>query len=313
MQINFSLGREYNKLHSLPNQVRTGRIETMGFRRHIGIGFALVLSGTAMAQTPQGGGPPDRRVPETAPIPCLIEPHRLVKLATPVPGVLEQVMVDRGDIVAKGALIARLESAVEEADVAAAKVRSEDDSTIQQKEARRDYAESKRARLEQLRASSQYVARGTYEEAESDARQTRAEVQQAKTALRLNQIDLLHARAKLAQRSIFSPIDGMVTERNLSAGEYAFDQAPVITLAELDPLNVEAFLPIGQYGSLKPGSKMLVRPEAPIGGTYKATVAVIDRLLDSRSGTFGVRLLLANPGHVLPAGIRCEIVAALPE
>ena len=91
MQINFSLGREYNKLHRLPNQVRTGRIETMGSRRHIGIGFALVLSGTATAQTPQGGGPPDRRLPEAAPIPCLIEPHRLVKLATPVPGVADQL------------------------------------------------------------------------------------------------------------------------------------------------------------------------------------------------------------------------------
>jgi hypothetical protein len=37
-----------------------------------------------------------------------------------------------------------------------------------------------------------------------------------------------------------------------------------------------------------------------------ATVKVIDRLLDAASGTFGVRLELANRQHRIPAGIRCS-------
>jgi RND family efflux transporter MFP subunit len=274
----------------------------------------MLLSGPILARPilALAAGTADQ-TPAAARIPCLIEPHRLIKLATPVPGVLDQVLVDRGDKVTKGMLVARLESAVEEAELAAAKVKSEDDSTVQQKQARKDYTEAKRARMEQLRSSSQYVARGTYEEAESDATQARAELLQAKTALKLARIDFQQSMAKLDQRTIHSPIDGMVTERSLSPGEYAYDQASVLTIAELDPLNVEAFLPIGQYGTLKLGSRMRVRPEAPIGGSYIATVAVIDRVLDSRSGTFGVRLLLADPEHLLPAGIRCELAGTEPE
>jgi len=44
-----------------------------------------------------------------------------------------------------------------------------------------------------------------------------------------------------------------------------------------------------------------------IGGTYAATVTVVDRVLDAASGTFGVRLTLPNPDLQLPAGIRCKV------
>jgi hypothetical protein len=36
-----------------------------------------------------------------------------------------------------------------------------------------------------------------------------------------------------------------------------------------------------------------------------ATVSVIDNVLDAASDTFGVRLLLANPKHEMPAGVNC--------
>jgi hypothetical protein len=50
-----------------------------------------------------------------------------------------------------------------------------------------------------------------------------------------------------------------------------------------------------------------VRPEAPIGGSHQAKVAVVDRVLDASSGTFGVRLELPNADRALPAGARCRV------
>jgi hypothetical protein len=35
-------------------------------------------------------------------------------------------------------------------------------------------------------------------------------------------------------------------------------------------------------------------------------VAIVDRVVDSASGTFGVRLDLANPKGDIPAGIKCR-------
>jgi hypothetical protein len=81
----------------------------------------------------------------------------------------------------------------------------------------------------------------------------------------------------------------------------------VLTLAQIDPLRVEVFVPTEYFGQIRIDSKAEVRPEQPIGGVYVATVTVVDRVLDAASGTFGVRLALPNPRLTLPGGIRCKV------
>jgi len=54
------------------------------------------------------------------------------------------------------------------------------------------------------------------------------------------------------------------------------------------------------------GTKLKVVGEQPVGGTYMATVEVIDPIIDATSSTFGIRLLLPNPDHKIPAGLRCK-------
>ena len=61
------------------------------------------------------------------------------------------------------------------------------------------------------------------------------------------------------------PVDGIVVERNMSPGEYAHEQSPILTIAEIDPLNVEVFVPISMYGTIAEGTPAEVRPAAPIG------------------------------------------------
>src|SRR5262245_16012897 len=48
---------------------------------------------------------------------CLIEPSMVVNVGSPVDGVIEQVLVDRGAQVTKGQVVARLQSGVEAAAV----------------------------------------------------------------------------------------------------------------------------------------------------------------------------------------------------
>ena len=63
---------------------------------------------------------------------------------------------------------------------------------------------------------------------------------------------------------------------------------------------------------VRTGMIATVRPGEPIGGAYIAVVAVVDRVFDPSSGTFGVRLELDNPGNKLPGGQRCTVTFTLP-
>jgi multidrug efflux pump subunit AcrA (membrane-fusion protein) len=110
----------------------------------------------------------------------------------------------------------------------------------------------------------------------------------------------------LNQRTISSPINGVVVERYLSPGEH-ISQEKIFKIAQIDPLNVEVIVPVELFGSVKPGNFGEVRLDPLLPGTYKAKVTVVDRVVDAASGTFGVRLELPNPGNKIPAGIRCAV------
>jgi multidrug efflux pump subunit AcrA (membrane-fusion protein) len=92
----------------------------------------------------------------------------------------------------------------------------------------------------------------------------------------------------------------------LGQGEYAFDQAQLVTVAQLNPLHVEAFVPLSLYQKIRAGMVAEIYPEQPIGGRYQAKVTIVDHVFDAASGTIGVRLELPNPEHKLPAGLKCQ-------
>jgi len=237
---------------------------------------------------------------------CLIQPTQVLKLGTPIPGLLNEVLVDRGAIVKKGDVIARLESTVETASVALAQARAENQSSLQAARARLEFQSRKSDRMTKLRKTDN-VPVSTADEAETAARVAESELREAEVNLDLAKLDLGRANEVLRQRTIRSPIDGVVVERKLGPGEYAFDQAHLVTVSQIDPLRVEVYVPLNQFGRIRVGMTAEVEPEDPVGGKHTATVTVVDHVFDPASGTIGVRLELANPGNALPAGLKCQV------
>lgn len=237
---------------------------------------------------------------------CLIEPKQLLKLAAPVQGVVASVAVDRGDRVRKGQVVARLEYEVEEANAQIAAVHAANDTAVTSGRSRVDYLHRKMGRNEQLRPGN-IVSFATADEAASDARVAEAQLREAELNVAQARLEARRAAGLLRQREVVSPVDGVVTERALGPGEFRNDQAHILTVAQMDPLRIETFLPIAAYGKIKVGDTASVMPEQPVGGRYTATVSVVDQVLDAASGTVGVRLDLPNPTFALPAGIHCRV------
>jgi len=238
--------------------------------------------------------------------PCLIEPKQVLKLAAPVQGMVAAVEVDRGDRVRKGQVLARLDSEVEEASALLARVRAANDTAVASGRARLEFLTRKQSRNAQLRATDA-VSFAQLDESTADARVAEAALREAELNVAVARLEQRRAEGLLQQRRIISPVNGVVTERLLGPGEFRNDQAHVLTIAEIDPLRIETFLPLATYGQIKVGDKAEVLPEAPVGGRYAATVTVVDHVFDAASGTIGVRLELPNPDAALPAGIHCRV------
>lgn len=244
--------------------------------------------------------------PEHAQFDCVIEPEQTVKLASPAVGLIARLDVDRGDVVAKGQVVGKLEDGVEEATLALAKAKARNDYTIKATQARVEFLRSKQDRAGQLMAKS-FASQATAEEALAEAKVAEEQLSEARLNLEIARLEVQRAEELLKQRHLYSPIDGIVVERLLVPGEYRNEQTPILTLAAMNPLRVEVFLPTALFGQIHVGTEALVTPEQPLGNRYPAVVTVVDRVFDAASGTFGVRLRLPNPAFSLPAGIRCRI------
>jgi RND family efflux transporter MFP subunit len=242
------------------------------------------------------------------PYECLIEPNQSIEIRSSVEGVIEKVMVKRGDKVRAGQVLAQLESNAERSAVELARYRSEVEGRIATAKNRSDYATKKLDRSNNLYAKS-FVAAQVRDEAEAEKKITESELREATENREVAKYEHRHALDLLSRRTLRSPIDGVVMDRLLNPGDLAeagTGRKPILKLVQVAPLRVEVVLPLEAFGKLKLNSTAEVLPEG-LGGRYGATVTVIDSVLDSASGTFGVRLTLPNAKGDLPAGIRCQV------
>ncbi|UCC57508.1 MAG: efflux RND transporter periplasmic adaptor subunit [Gammaproteobacteria bacterium] len=236
---------------------------------------------------------------------CLMEPHRTVEVKSAIDGRIEVINVERSDFVTAGQPLVVFESDVEKASVELARAKTEMKAEYNSSKVSHRFAVRKLGRFDGL-AEEGVVAVQTKDEVETEAALARLQTVQAKENKLLAELELARAIAALDQHTVESPLTGVVVERFKSPGEYPEDSA-ILTLAQLDPLNVEVLLPASMFGSIKPGMKASVAPESPLDGSYQAEVKIVDRVVDASSGTFGVRLELPNPDNKLPGGLKCVV------
>jgi RND family efflux transporter MFP subunit len=207
----------------------------------------------------------------------LIEPYEIVKISSQVAGILETV-AERGDIVRKGQVVAKLRAGVEHANVNLARAQ----------------VEFSKRKLERNREMflQKHISEHEKDEIETEIAKGEALLQDA--------------IEKLEMRTIRSTVDGVVMKRDLSTGEYVGEK-PILAIAQIHPLNVEVVVPVKRLGSVHQGMHAEIRPEPPVGGVYAGKVVIVDKVVDAASGTFGVRVELPNPSFNLPAGLRCWV------
>ncbi|MBA2777289.1 efflux RND transporter periplasmic adaptor subunit [Billgrantia kenyensis] len=242
---------------------------------HVGVLSSLVLlaglwGGGVLAQENGAAG--------FGELSCLVEPGRQATLSSQVPGVIEAIQVEPGDRVEPGDTLFTLRRDVELASVALERARA-------------DYAERRVQRNQRM------IERGMLSESERD---------EIDTDMRLASMQVNLANARLEQMTHRAPFAGLITQRLAEEGEY-IDATPVLELVQLDPLRIEAVMPLTAFGAVAAGDTLEVSLLAPAGREVTAQVQRVDSVIDASSGTFGVGLVLENPEGRIPAGINCRL------
>lgn len=239
---------------------------------------------------------------------CLIEPTQLVDLASPVTGLLDRVLVKRGDRITKGQLLATLESRAEQAAVELADFKSKQLGPTRIAESKIEFSKKKFDRRRAL-ANERLLSSQDSDDAESEYRAAESELLVATESRQLAKIEFQQQSSLLNLRSIRSPFDGVVVDQAAFPGEViepGSNKKVILKVAQLDPLRVHVILSKDHFGRIAPGMSVAVTPEIPVRGNYTARVKSVDRLIDAASGTFVVLLEMSNPRMEIPAGVKCK-------
>lgn len=238
------------------------------------------------------------------PLGCLIEPQQVAEVGSPVVGIVQEMLVERGDRVVKGQVLARLRADVERAQVSVAHTRSQAEADEQAAVANVSFNRQKFERAQDL-LNKKFISEQALDQARTEFDVAEQRLAQAREQRRIADRELGLAAAQLAQRSIRSPIDGVVAERYLSVGE-RIEEKPLVRIARIDPLKVQVVVPAALYGKIQPGGTASVQPQLPDTPLVNARVTLVDKVIDAPSNTFRVQLELPNPELAIPAGLRCQ-------
>lgn len=176
-------------------------------------------------------------------------------------GRLERVLVEEGQAVARGALLAAFETDELRATLAEAQAR------IAEAEAEVRLADANRARKQRL-IDEQIVSTHDFDQATRD-------LETARARLETNRATVVRIEAQLQKSRILAPIAGSVLLRHVDAGETLEAGARVVTLADLGRLRIEGEADEADAAALSLGSAVTIRSDGYPGQTWKGRVEEI--------------------------------------
>jgi len=273
--------------------------------RYLGLGtFIAVVSGTFLMPPVEQA---DASTGKLSGFECVVQPSIVADLGVAVPGIIEVLHFDRADYVAAGTVLAELDSDLERASLALAERLSTVSTALELRQLNAAFGSRTLERNQALYQKSS-ISRQTLDQVKTESRIAGLQVRQERENREIARLEAERARAALQRRQVVSPIDGAITERYKSIGEYVSDE-PVFQVAQLDPLRIEVVVPLENLNSIESGMDaavtLMVDGFDSEGRT--ATVRRIDPVADAASGTYGVWLELSNPDLTIPSGVRCQV------
>ena len=227
-------------------------------------------------------------------ITALTEPSSDIVMSFTVAGRVKNIPVKEGQLVQAGDLLIELNAEALEARLRQLTLEAENSAELLASEAELRQKRQDLVKLEQA-YSKGAATKIELEHALLDVEISEYRLQAAGHARQVAVHKKEEAEAEIREYRLLSPTSGLVEKLELEAGETAKTSEDAVRVVGLDPLWVEADVPLGSFESFAPGREiMVVFP----GGLEKTGLVVFrGSVADSASDTIRLRLEVSNPEH----------------
>ena len=272
-----------------------------------------------------------RKVDKTISVTGSLHPDETVSVSSEVPGRVSSILVDFGQNVRKGQVIAELDKqelnlALDRSRAALAQalarlgldpsqenIKPTNTPSIRQALAQMEDAKSKFENASRLVKTGD-ISQERFTEIEKAYQSRQAALDAARDEARtlIANVQALKAEVTLAQKrlndaTVRAPFDGSVKEKLVSPGAYLKENTPILTLMKTDPLRLRVDLPESAAGSVRVGTSLTFTTGAAPEGTFTAVVRELNPSLDPQSRTLTVEARLPRGDARLRPGMFVQV------
>jgi RND family efflux transporter MFP subunit len=221
-----------------------------------------------------------------------------VALKSPYAGRIDSVAVRAGDHVKKGDVLARFETV----DIAASLKQAE--ANLRSALAQQVLAKKKLDRVSALAAKG-FQAKSDLDQAESD-------MHAADEAVTAQRQLVTTAKKVVFDGIVRSPIDGVVSARNVDPGQNVGPNGDLFSVVDLSDMEMVADIPAAAVGEIEVGQKASLSVQGFPDGSITAQVARINPTANVQSGSVTIYLKVDNPSEKLKGNLFAtgEVVVA---
>lgn len=234
-----------------------------------------------------------------------------------VNGYVAKWLVDIGDRVKKGQVLATIETPELDAEFAAARAQLK--TSEAQVKAREAEAEFSKTTNDRWRDSPKgVVSEQERESKKADYESAKARLYQADAQVNMDKSKVDQYSALTEFRQVKAPFDGTITERKIDVGNLVTagsgsTTTPLYRMAQTDPLRVFVEVPQSAAGELmNAGVPAEIRATGAVGGVFSGKIARSAESLNAQARTMRVEVDMPNATHALVPGMYVNVAFKLP-
>ncbi len=234
-----------------------------------------------------------------------------------VNGYVAKWLVDIGDHVKKGQLLAIIETPELDAELQAAKAQL--NASLAQVSARRAEAEFSKTTNERWRDSPKGVVSDQERDSKkADYESSEARLYAANAQVNLDKSKVDQYNALTEFKLVKAPFDGTITERKIDIGNLvtagsSSTTTPLYRMAQTDPLRIFVDVPQSAAGELmNAGAPAEIRATGAVGGVFAGKIARSAESINPQARTMRVEVDMPNADHALVPGMYVNIAFRLP-
>lgn len=209
-----------------------------------------------------------------------VEAAQTIPLSFQSSGTVERVLVQAGDAVRKGQLLATVDKA-------------DNQSIYNSSLAMYEQAKDAYDRLKQVHDNGS-LSEVKWVEMETNLKKAESQLEVAKNSLE--------------KCNLYAPVSGMIGKRNVEPGQSALSSFAPLELVKIETVLVKISVPENEIGKIRKGMNASFTISALDNKQFEGTITNVGVIADQFSRTYEVKITVKNPEFEIKPGMVCDVI-----